>query len=153
MVIFILAFLINKSWVYVPSDLVDNSEGLRGPLRRRFPNSGVPQRSTLGPLFSSLCVNDLSTHTNFNINLFADDTVLTMKDKSLLKLQATVNCELAIVDDWMKLNRLSLNYSKSTYFIVKSFSYNSKNIALDDFNVSIGQHKFTLQFIQNIWEY
>ena len=41
----------------------------------------------------------------------------------------------------MKLNRLSLNYSKSTYFIVKPFSYNSKNIALDDFNVSIGQHK------------
>ena len=64
-----------------------------------------------------------------------------MKDKSLLKFQATVNCELAIVDDWMKLNRLSLNYSKSTYFIVKFFSYNSKTIALDDFNVSIGQHK------------
>ena len=64
-----------------------------------------------------------------------------MKDKSLSKLQATVNYELAIVDDWMKVNRLSLNYSKSTYFIVKPFSYNSKNIALDDFNVSIGQHK------------
>ena len=59
-----------------------------------------------------------------------------MKDKSLLKLQATVNCELAIVD-WTKLNQLFLNYSKSTYFIIKPFSYNSKNIALDDFNVSI----------------
>ena len=97
--------------------------------------------SLKGQQFFSLYVNDFSTHTNFNVNLFADDTVLTMKDKSLLKLQATVNCELAIVDDWMKLNRLSLNYSKSTYFIVKPFSYNSKNIGLDDFNVNIGQHK------------
>ena len=100
-----------------------------------------PSRVNIGFSVFSLYVNDLPTHTNFNVNLFAYDTVLTMKDKSLSKLQATVNCELAIVDDWMKLNRLSLNYSKSTYFIVKPFSYNSKNIALDDFNVSIGQHK------------
>ena len=98
-----------------------------------------PSRVNIGSSVFSLYVNDLPTHNNFNVNLFADNTVLTMKNKSLLKFQATVNCELAIVDDWMKFNRLSLNYSKSTYFIVKPFSYNSKNIALDNFNVSYWQ--------------
>ena len=101
---------------------------------------GVPQGSTLGPLFFSLYVNDLPTYTTFEVNLFADDTVLIMKDKSISKLQEKVNCELAIVDEWMKLNRLSLNYSKSTYFIIKP-TYNSRNIPLNNFNVSIGQHK------------
>ena len=64
-----------------------------------------------------------------------------LRDTFFLLCNYSAIIELAIVDDWMKLNRLSLNYSKSTYFIVKPFSYNSKNIALDDFNVSIGHHK------------
>ena len=37
--------------------------------------SGVPQGTVLGPLLFSLCINDISTDTDFQIRLFADDCV------------------------------------------------------------------------------
>ena len=51
-------------------------------------------------------------HTNFNFNLFADHSVLILKNKNINHLQQQVNQELGIIDEWMKCNRLSLNYAK-----------------------------------------
>ena len=48
---------------------------------------GVPQGSTLGPLLFILYINDLPDHTNFNVRMFADDTVLFIKSKKLHKLE------------------------------------------------------------------
>ena len=68
---------------------------------------GIPQDSTLGPLLFSLYINDMPLHTNFHVNLYADDTVLIMKNKNINQLQQQVNRELGIIDEWMKCNKLS----------------------------------------------
>ena len=83
----------------------------------------VPQGSTLGPLIFILYINDLPDHTNFNVRMFADDTVLFIKSKKLHELKSIVTSELHKISEWTKFNRLSLNLNKTTYMII----YNSKN--------------------------
>ena len=69
---------------------------------------GVPQ-GTLGPLLFSLYVNDLPIHTMLDVNLFADDTILILKSKSIDQLQEQANEQLNGIDKWIKCNRLSIN--------------------------------------------
>ena len=51
--------------------------------------------------------------TKFNVRLFADDTNLTMRSNSLDELQNNVNLELTNVINWMRNNRLSINFAKT----------------------------------------
>ena len=78
---------------------------------------GVPQGSILGPLLFLIYMNDLPGATSFSIKLFADDACLILDHKDQTKLQFLVNNELQKVNNWMKLNRLSINYDKTNYII------------------------------------
>jgi len=79
---------------------------------------GVPQGSTLGPLLFIIYINDLPLATNLQVRIFADDTNITASHHQKEYLEKIVNNELKNISNWMKLNKLSINYKKTEYIIV-----------------------------------
>jgi len=70
------------------------------------------------PLLFLIYVNDVPCASSFQTTLFPDDTSLHISHKDIKTLQRIVQNELDKVDTWMRSNRLSINYNKTTYMIL-----------------------------------
>ena len=108
---------------------------------------GVPPGSVLGPFLFLVYINDLPNSCDSAMILYADDSVLLCTDPSVKKLQTKTETEFRKLENWIKLNRLSLNYKKTSTI---SFS-RKKTKPLDD-NFSIYTEKAPIE-VKNTIKY
>ena len=74
---------------------------------------GVPQGSILGPLLFIIYINDINRSTSMKLLSFADDTTIYCSGRITNDFTYYINTELKKIFNWLCLNRLRLNISKT----------------------------------------
>ena len=71
--------------------------------------------------------------SNFNTKLFADNTVFTLTKSCPRLLNENVNSILVKINEWLKLNKLSLNTNKTKFMVL------TKQRSARHFDIKIGK--------------
>ena len=106
--------------------------------KQRAVQFGVPQGSILGPLLFTLYINNLDsviTNNNSQVTLYADDTAIFVKGKSVSEINRIMNTEISNVAKWLNVNYLTLNVKKTKAMLLCTPQKMSRKDT--DFNVFI----------------
>lgn len=109
---------------------------------------GVPQGSVLGPLLFVIYINDLHRAlNNCFVNLFADDTLISVSGQNYLEIVNILNGELNVLYKWLCQNRLKLNSAKTKCMVLGSAG-NCKKFHNLDLTLSIND--VPIEFVNEI---
>ena len=88
---------------------------------RQAVTCGILQGSSLGPILFLIYINDLPNCSSLlTFRVFVDDTNVFASGHDLKSLEQLINTELKKVKLWCDANKLSINFSKTNFMIVKS---------------------------------
>ena len=102
-------------------------------------NTGVPQGSILGSLLFIIYINDISQSSDtFDFLAYADDTTLSttlnkFSTSDYMNISDLINLELYKINEWLEINKLSLNAKKSRFML---FHMPNKHITLRILQIS-----------------
>lgn len=118
---------------------------MNGCSSRKIQNDlGVPPGSVLGAILFILYINDMPSQLkDAFINLFVDDTLIYLHGKNLDIMRDRLNVELQKISQWLRLNKLKLNVSKTKMMVIRgSSTLTSMNCVMIDEEVIEMEHEF-----------
>ena len=107
---------------------------------------GVPQGSILGPLLFIVYINDLNEIlSETKANLYADDTAVYISGSNYIEVILALRIEMDNIVQWLRLNKLTLNVSKTKLMI---FGSKPKLRNIRDSPLYIGNEQVEVRFAQ-----